>query len=246
MFLSREGRDLGAAFQNPLGSQASSPGEGKDSAPLPSRDADLLEPPEWLQGSQASSSVWREDSGLLSRPCRKRRLSSRDEGGISRVSSSCGARGGFLARHDEDLREPLMRRQGSQVSMCKARGSASLLSIHGRGLGPQDALKKDSRSFSGCGGKPSFPSTSAGVLRELPRVPLRGEGSCGVGGASRDSAGFGALEEGLISRGGILWSWRGRSGLRWVWRNGRGPHLDLTPTAGSLQSCDRRVRPRLV
>ena len=25
-------------------------------------------------------------------------------------------RGGFLPRHDEDLREPLVRRQGSQVS----------------------------------------------------------------------------------------------------------------------------------
>ena len=33
-------------------------------------------------------------------------------------------------------------------------------------------------------------------------VPMRGEGSCGVDGASRDSAGFGAKEEGLISRGG--------------------------------------------
>ena len=139
---------------------------------------------------------------MLSRPCRKRRLSSRDEGGISRVSSSCGARGGFLARHDEDLREPLMRRQGSQVSMCMARGSASLLSIHGRGLGPQDALKKDSRSFSGCGGKPSSPSTSACDLRELPRVPLRGEGYCAVGVASQDSTGFAAMEEGLISKGG--------------------------------------------
>ena len=27
------------------------------------------------------------------------------------------AHGGFLPRHDEDLREPLVRRQGSQVSM---------------------------------------------------------------------------------------------------------------------------------
>ena len=32
-----------------------------------------------------------------------------------------------------------------------------------------------SMSFSGGGGKPSFPSPSAGDLRELPRVPLRGE-----------------------------------------------------------------------
>ena len=39
-------------------------------------------------------------------------------------------------------------------------------------------------------------------LSELPRVPLRGEGSCGGGGANRDSAGSGAMEEGLTSRGG--------------------------------------------
>ena len=54
-----------------------------------------------------------------------------------------------------------------------------------------------SRFFSGSGWKPSFPSHSAGDLRELPRVPLIGEGSCGVGGASRDSAGSVATEEGL-------------------------------------------------
>ena len=34
-----------------------------------------------------------------------------------------GARGGFLPRHDEDLREPLVRRQGSQVSMRVARAT---------------------------------------------------------------------------------------------------------------------------
>ena len=38
----------------------------------------------------------------------------------------------------------------------------------------------------------------AGDLRELPRVPLRGEGSCGGGGAPRDSAGSGATEEGVF------------------------------------------------
>ena len=32
-----------------------------------------------------------------------------------------------------------------------------------------------------------LPSPSAGDLRELPRVPLRGEGSCGGGGAPRDA-----------------------------------------------------------
>ena len=47
-------------------------------------------------------------TGLLSRPCRKRRPSAREDGGVSGVSSSCGARGGFLPRHDEDhhLRRP--------------------------------------------------------------------------------------------------------------------------------------------
>ena len=59
-----------------------------------------------------------------------------------------------------------------------------------------------SRSFSGGGSKPSFPSPSSGDIRELPRVSLRVERYCGFGGASRDSAGFGAMEEGLISRGG--------------------------------------------
>ena len=43
----------------------------KDSAFLSSRDTDLLEPTEWTQGCRASSSVWREDSGLLSRPGKK-------------------------------------------------------------------------------------------------------------------------------------------------------------------------------
>ena len=68
-------------------------------------------------------------------------------------------------RHDEDLREPLVRRQGSQVSMRVARGSASWLSSHGRVLSPLESRR-------------------------------------GSGGAPRDSAGSGATEEGLTSRGG--------------------------------------------
>ena len=86
------------------------------------------------------------------------------------------------------------------------------------------------RFFSGCGRKRWVPSTCAGDLREPLRVPLRSQGYCGVG--------------------------RGLSGLHSVWCNGRGPHLQLrqepqvsspfqTPMAGSLQSWDRRGRPRL-
>ena len=88
---------------------------------------------------------------------------------------------GFLTRYDRELREPLVWRQGSQVSMHVARGNASLLSSHGRGIGIQDALKEDSESFSGCVRKPWVPSTCAGDLRELLRVPLRNQGYCGVG-----------------------------------------------------------------
>ena len=36
-----------------------------------------------------------------------------------------------------------------------------------------------------------FEQNQGGDLRELPGVPLRGEGSCGGGGAPRDSAGSG-------------------------------------------------------
>ena len=87
------------------------------------------------------------------------------------------------------------------------------------------------QSFSGCGRKPWVPSTCASDIKELLRVLMRSRGYCGVG--------------------------RGLSGLHWVWCNGRGPHLELrqelqgsspflTSISGSLQSWDRRVRPRLV
>ena len=102
-------------------------------------------------------------------------------------------------------------RRGSQGASRAAPGKSGL---HARGEGERVIALQSwertrasrrveeglSRSFSWCGGKPSFPSTSAGDLRERPRVPLRGQGSCGVGGASGDSAGFGTMEEDLISR----------------------------------------------
>ena len=158
MFVSRGDRDLGVAFLMHPGSQSLSRGEAKDSALLSSCDGYLLEPTEWPKGSQASCGVWREDSGLLSRPCRKRRPSSRDEGGISWVFSSCSASVGLFTRYDRELREPLVWRQGSQVSMCMARGSASLLLSRGRGIRPQDGLKKDSRGLSRVAeGNPGFP-----------------------------------------------------------------------------------------
>ena len=43
-----------------------------DSPLLLSRDGYLLEPIVWPKGIQASCGDWREDSGLLYRPCRKK------------------------------------------------------------------------------------------------------------------------------------------------------------------------------
>ena len=73
MFVPRGDRDLGLAYQTHPGNQASSQGEAKNSAVLLGRDGYLLEPTVCHKGSQASCGVWIEDSGFLSRPCRKRR-----------------------------------------------------------------------------------------------------------------------------------------------------------------------------
>ena len=105
-----------------------------------------------------------------------------------------------------------------------------------------------SRSFSGGGGKHSFPSPSAGDLRELPRVPLRGEASCGVCGASRDSSGSCATEEGLTSRGG----WNLRLSLRFglrpqghcrVGTGESGLVLSEEGKPAGLSSCSGGLRP---
>ena len=166
--------------------QASSRGEAKDTALLSSRDGYILELTVWPKMSQASCGVWREDSGLLSRPYSKRRPSSREDWGVSWVFSSCGSSVVLLTRYNGELREPLLWRQGSQVSMRVARGSASLLSSHGRGIAPQDALKKDSRGLLRVGaGNPWFP-------RLVPVISGRSKGAS--------------------EKSGILCSWEGPLG----------------------------------
>src|SRR5574342_514320 len=72
----------------------------------------------------------------------------RDDGGGSGWFSSGGPRVRFLTRYDGEVSEPLVGRQGSRVSMRVARGSASLLSSHSRGIWPRDVLKKVSRGLS--------------------------------------------------------------------------------------------------
>ena len=77
---------------------------------------------------------------------------------------------GFPKRYDGDLRETLFRSQGSQVSMHMAMGSGSLLSTHGRGIGPQDA-PKDSQGLSRvAAGNPGFPGLGQGE-----GTPARGQ-----------------------------------------------------------------------
>ena len=107
---------------------------------------------------------------------------------------------GFLTRYEEELREPLVCCQGSHFSMGVARGSPSLLSSHGRGIGSQDALKKESRGLSFvAAGKPGFPQlvpVTSGIF-SVCLLDIRD--TVELGGRSQDSNGFGAMEEGLIS-----------------------------------------------
>ena len=64
----------------------------------------------------------------------------------------------YLRRYDGEVSVPLVGHQGSRVSMRVARGSASLLPIHGRGIWPRDVLKKVSRGLSRVeAGNPGFP-----------------------------------------------------------------------------------------
>src|SRR5574342_365441 len=101
-----------------------------------------------LKGVKPPEAFWREALRLVSRPCRRRRPSSLDDGGISGLFSSGGPSVRFLTRYDGEVSESLVGRQGSRVSMRVARGSASLLPSHGRGLWPRDVLKKVSRGLS--------------------------------------------------------------------------------------------------
>ena len=105
----------------------------------------------------------------------------------------------FLTRYHGEVSEPLVGRQRSRVSMRVARGSAALLSSHGRVIWPRDVLKKVSRGLSRVeAGNPGFPGLVQ-VTQGASHGDCEKSGKLEVGGASRDSTGFGALEEGLIS-----------------------------------------------
>ena len=94
---------------------------------------------------------------MVSRTCRNIRPSSRDDRRVSCVSSSCRGSVGFLTRYDEDLREPLVQCQVSQVSMRVKRGRVSWLSSHGRGIAIQHILKHSRGISRVMAENPGFP-----------------------------------------------------------------------------------------
>src|SRR5574339_325258 len=158
MFLSRGDRDLWVAVQTHPGRQAFiSTGSKEPRSALESRRVSLGA--HWVDSRESSLlRLWREAARLVSRPCRRRRPSSLDDGGVTGWFSSGASRVRFLTRYDGEVSEPLVGRQGSRVSIRVARGSASLLPSHGRGIWPRDVLKKVSRGLSRVeAGNPGFP-----------------------------------------------------------------------------------------
>ena len=102
---------------------------------------------------------------MASRPCRRRRPSSLDDGGISGLFSSGGPSVRFLTRYDGEVSEPLGGRQGRRVSTLVARGSASLLPSPGRGRWPRDGYLLELTGWP------------PGDLRGLLMVALRSQGN---------------------------------------------------------------------
>ena len=64
---------------------------------------------------------------------------------------------GFLTRYDEELMEPLVQCQVSQVSMRVKRGRVSWLSSHGRGIATQHILKHSRGLSRVMAENPGFP-----------------------------------------------------------------------------------------
>ena len=181
-----------------------------------------MEPTEWPKGSHASCGVLRGDSGLLSRPWRKRRSSSRDARGISWFFSNCIVTCGvsFELQWGTQGVSPVAPRKSNLDSSCEGMGGIALESRQGnRASGPVE--KGISLSFLSCSKKPWVPSTCDGDLSELLMVPMGSQESCGVG--------------------------RGLSGLHWGWCNERGLTRVEARTSGflSISDVDRRVSAEL-
>ena len=173
--------------------------EGKNSSLLSSCDGYLLEPFELPKGNEASYGVLRGNSGLLSRPCRKRRAPSHKDRGISWFFLSCVVKIGVSFELPP----------GNQGASCVAPGKSSL---HSSFQGEcRIALESPQgnwasihleggifRSFSSCGRKLWVPSSSNGILRELLLCLWEVRNIFDLWETSGNSSGDAAMEEGLI------------------------------------------------
>ena len=121
-------------------------------------------------------------------------------GEFRRFSIAAARRVGFLSCYDGELRELLLWPQGSPVSIRVASGHAALLLSHCRGIGLQDALKGQSQGLSQvAAGNPGFPQLVTVTSGSISGCLWEVRDTVELGGASRDSSGFGVMEEGLIS-----------------------------------------------
>ena len=119
---------------------------------------------------------------MLSRPCRKRRASFRDDGGISWFLSSCGAMCGVSLelRLGTQGASRVAPGKSSLHSICEGERSIALESRQGNRTSRflEGGL---SRSFSSCSRKPWVPLTCFGDPTEFLMAPMGSQVYCGVG-----------------------------------------------------------------
>ena len=107
---------------------------------------------------------------------------------------------GFLSSYDGELRLPLVWTQGSPVFIRVGSRGVAMLSSHGRGIGPQDALNGESRGLSRvAAGNLGFLRLLTVISRSFSWCLWEVWNTVELGRASRDFTGVGAMEEGLIS-----------------------------------------------
>ena len=136
--------------------------------------------PERPQGSPASSSVWREDPGLLSRPCRKRRPSAREDVKLQYF--------GHLMQRVGSLEKTLMlggiggRRRRGRQRMQKQRGSLRFLrplEMRPSSIAPHPVESREAPTNS------TVSLSSQRHPGKFPKVPGRRRGTRGFPAAPR-------------------------------------------------------------
>ena len=148
--------------------RAWSPVEAGTSGFLSISDSNCRAPAELGQEKQASSCVEAGNSACL---LSDRKPAKQETKAL--ISQGWGSFGVFLERRRQCGFSHAVRRRAQRASRValgksglhvRARGSPSLVSSHGRGIGPRDALKKDSR------GVPRVSAENPGFPRLVPVI----------------------------------------------------------------------------